>query len=130
MNEEERVTELERHARAVLEASLTRVDARIRSRLNQARQAAIERGLRRRRVTFWGTVLLVPTLGAVAAVLLGVLLLGGAPHRPVESATDLRVEDMDLLADQDGLDLVQSDGAFYEWAMAQTEGGSAAGTGT
>src|SRR5437762_4752233 len=38
----EPLTEFERNARVVLEQSLSRIDGRTRSRLNQARQAALE----------------------------------------------------------------------------------------
>jgi anti-sigma-K factor RskA len=130
MSEQEKLTEFERHTRAVLEASLSRVDGRIRSRLNQARQAAVDEAMRRGRAPFWRAFVLMPAVGAVAAALLGVMLLGYLPHHAAEPATDVRVEDMDLLADADGLDLVQSDGAFYEWAIAQTDGSQSGGTGT
>jgi len=38
------------------------------------------------------------------------------------------MEDIDLLADSEGLDLVQNgDGSFYEWAAAQTDNGESEG---
>ena len=46
----EPLTEFERNARALLEESLARIDGRTRSRLNQARQAALAAaGTRHRR---------------------------------------------------------------------------------
>ena len=44
-----------------------------------------------------------------------------ASELPVLEAQRAAVEDMDLLADSEGLDLVeQGDGSFYEWAAAQS----------
>jgi hypothetical protein len=38
------------------------------------------------------------------------------------------MEDIDLLSDSEGLDLVQNgDGSFYEWAAAQTDNGESEG---
>jgi hypothetical protein len=131
MSGEEKLTEFEQLARAALEASVTGVDARVRSRLNQGRQAAVDDLLRRRgRPALWRGLLWVPTLGAVAAALIAVMLLGSPSHRGVEQPAEVRMDDLDLLADAEGLDLIQSDGAFYEWAMAQADGSEAAGTGT
>jgi hypothetical protein len=141
MSGAEKLTEFEQVARDALEASVTRVDARVRSRLNQGRQAAVDELLRRRgRRPFWRGLFLVPTVGAVAAALIAVMLIGYSPRQSVEQPPGLRMDDLDLLADADGLDLIQSDGAqgdgaqgdgaFYEWAMAQADGGEAAGTGT
>ena len=118
----EPLTEFERNARAVLEQSLARIDARTRSRLNQARHAALEAaGVRRR--AWWRSLTLIPTAGAAAAVLLVAVLLwhrqpGGEPA--VLEAQ--HVEDMELLADSEALELLDGwDGPFYEWATAQTD---------
>jgi len=118
----EPLTEFERNARAVLEQSLARIDARTRSRLNQARHAALEAaGVRRR--AWWRSLTLIPTAGAAAAALLVAVLLwhrqpGGEPA--VLEAQ--HVEDMELLADAEALELLDGwDGPFYEWAAAQTD---------
>jgi len=118
----EPLTEFERNARAVLEQSLARIDARTRSRLNQARHAALEAAGTRRRA-WWRSLTLLPTAGAAAAVLLVAVLLwhrqpGGEPA--VLEAQ--HVEDMELLADSEALELLDGwDGPFYEWATAQTD---------
>jgi len=123
---EETETAFERHARGVLEESVLRIDARTRSRLNQARQAALE-AARARRPAWWRGLTLMPAAGAVAAALLVTVMLWQR-ERPadlplVEQHTTLSAEDMDLLADSDGLDLMEGwDGPFYEWAADQTEG--------
>jgi hypothetical protein len=124
----EQLTDFERLSRQALEESVLRVDGRVRSRLNQARQAAVEAATARRRPLFSRFFTLVPTAGAAAAAVLVAMVLW---HRPpqvelqmVESAHP--VEDLDLLADGEALDLVQDgdgSGSFYEWAADQTEAG-------
>ena len=118
----EPVTQFERNARVVLEQSLSRIDGRTRSRLNQARQAALEAaGVRR--PAWWRSLTLMPTVGAAAAALLVAVVLwhrqpAGEP--PVLEAQ--HAEDMDLLADSEALELLDGwDGPFYEWATAQTD---------
>ena len=118
----EPLTEFERNARAVLEQSLSRIDARTHSRLNQARHAALEAAGARRRA-WWRSLTLMPTAGAAAAVLLVAVVLwhrqpSGEP--PVLEAP--HAEDMDLLADSEALELLDGwDGPFYEWATTQTD---------
>ena len=72
--DESRRNEFEQRAGAVLGESVTRVDARVRSRLNQARHAALEEIAAGRR-SFWRTPVLMPATGAVAAAALVVALL-------------------------------------------------------
>ena len=118
----EPLTEFERNARVVLEQSLSRIDGRTRSRLNQARQAALE-AAGARRTAWWRSLTLMPTVGAAAAALLVAVVLwhrqpAGEP--PVLEAQ--HAEDMDLLADSEALELLDGwDGPFYEWATAQTD---------
>jgi cytochrome c-type biogenesis protein CcmH/NrfG len=120
----EPLTEFERNARRVLEESITRIDARTRSRLNQARHAALEAGSRRRPV-WWRSLTLMPTAGAaVAALLVAVVLWQREPagELPLAEPHASAVEDMDLLADGEALDLMEGwDGPFYEWATAEPE---------
>jgi anti-sigma-K factor RskA len=119
----EPLTEFERNARVVLEESLSRIDGRTRSRLNQARHAALEAAGARRRV-WWRSLTLMPTAGVAAAALLVAVVLwhrqpSGEP--PVLEAQHA-AEDMDLLADSEALELLDGwDGPFYEWATAQTD---------
>ena len=116
--------EFENQARAVLAESVTRIDSRIRSRLNQARQAAIAEVSRpSRRPRF----LLMPAAGAVAAAVIVAMVLWQHPRElglPANDGGQVAAEDLDLIADGDGLDMVEdSDGAFYEWAAAQADAG-------
>jgi hypothetical protein len=126
----EQLTDFERRSREVLEASVLRIDGRVRSRLNQARHAAVEAATARRRPLFSRLFTLVPTAGAAAAALMvAVVFWHGAGHgvRSGETTTAVttHAEDLDLLADSDGLDLVEEggdgSGSFYEWAAEQTQ---------
>jgi len=121
------VTDFERNARLVLEESVARIDARTRSRLNQARQLAVEAGAARHR-PWWRSFAFMPAAGAAtAALLLAVTLWHREPMReaPLLEGRTPTVEDIDLLADAEGLDLVEGwDGpgpGFYEWAADQTD---------
>lgn len=122
-------TEFERNARALLQESLLRIDARTRSRLNQARHAALAAAQARPRA-WWRSLTLMPAAGAVAAVVLAVALWHREPgaELPVLDAQRPSVEDIDLLADSEGLDLMEGgDGTFYEWAATQTDSGESDG---
>ena len=121
----EQLTEFERRARLVLGESVTRIDGRVRSRLNQARHAAVEAATARRRPLFSRLFTLVPTAGAAAAALMVAMVLwhGGGRPAVVEIPPTPQTQDLDLLADSDGLDLVEDggdgSGSFYEWAAEQ-----------
>ena len=117
--------EFERNARAVLEESVARTDGHTRSRLNQARQLALEAAGARHR-PWWRSFAIMPAAGAVtAALLVAVMLWHREPmvrESPLLEGRVTAVEDMDLLADADGLDLVEGwDGPFYEWAADQSD---------
>jgi hypothetical protein len=121
-------TEFERNARAVLEEGVRRIDARTRSRLNQARHAALAAAGGRRRA-WWSGFALMPAAGAVAAALLVAVVLwhrepAGTPPLALDGQHPA-VEDMELLPDNDSIDLMEGwDGSFYEWAAAQTDAGA------
>jgi hypothetical protein len=130
--------DFEQQLHAVLEESARRVGGRARSRLNQARHAAVAEAARRGRwrlplrTAAWIRLhLWMPAGGAVAAAALVAFVLW--PHAPqgypAAETNQTSTEDLDLIADRDGMDIVQSgDGQFYEWAMAQAnEGGMPAG---
>lgn len=123
----ESVTDFERNARAVLEESVSRIDGRTRSRLTQARHAALAAAAKRRPGAWLRSFTLMPAAGATAAALLvAVLLLYRQPSTELPAAPiaegHAAAEDMDLLADSEALDLMKDwDGSFYEWAASQTE---------
>ena len=125
-------TDFERQLHMLLEESIQRVGGHARSRLNQARHAALAEAARQRwylpaRVAAWirRPLLWMPASGAVAAAVLVSFVLW-PPHAPqgypAAEVNHTTVEDLDLLADRDGMDLMQGgDGQFYEWAMAQAD---------
>jgi hypothetical protein len=128
MSSGEQLTDFERLSRQALEESVLRIDSRVRSRLNQARQAAVEEASARRRPLFSRFFTLVPTAGAAAAaVLVTMVLWHRGPQLDLPTVAEgQKVEDLDLLADGEALDLVQDgdgSGSFYEWAADQTEAG-------
>jgi hypothetical protein len=122
----EPLTDFERNARRVLEESLGRIDARTRSRLNQARNAALETALARPR-RGWQSFTVMPAAGAAAAALLVAVMLWHREPSGVEPALfearppAVTTEDVDLLADKDALDLMEGWDGFYEWAAAETD---------
>lgn len=126
-------TDFEHRLQALLEESVQRVGGRARSRLTQARHAALAeaaRGSRWRplRALVWSRprLLWMPTVGAMAATVLVAFVLWphAPPGYPGVEASPTNVEDLDLVADREGMDLMQSgDGQFYEWAMAQADDG-------
>ena len=122
--------DFERRLQALLQESVQRVGGRTRSRLTQARHAALAEVTQssRWRLPLSSVTRLrlrlpwMPAAGAMAAgVLVAFVLLPHAwPSHPGVVTSPASVEDLDLIADRDGMDLVQNgDGQFYEWAMAQ-----------
>jgi anti-sigma-K factor RskA len=128
MNADEmRTKEFEERASALLGESVTRVDARVRSRLNQARHAALEEIAASRR-SFWRAPMFMPATGAVAAAAVVALVL--TTHfradrvSPIAEGGQAAFDDIEMLADTDGLDLVENfDGGFYEWAAGESNDG-------
>jgi hypothetical protein len=123
----EQLTDFERQSRLVLEESVRRIDGRVRSRLNQARHAAVDATAAGRGSWLWRPFAWVPTAGAVAAALLVAAVLWHRDGR-VESVLPPATQDLDLIADGDALELIQDgdgSGSFYEWAADQSEPGGA-----
>jgi len=99
--------EFEQRARALLEDSVLRVDGRIRSGLNQARHAAVEEASRRPSV--WRRFTLMPAASAVAAAVLLRSCCGHTLTQAIRRGGRPGIEDLDLLADGDALDLVSDE---------------------
>jgi len=114
----------EARVRELLAAGLPRVDSPARSRLTQARYAAVSAALR------GGSPLatlrsraFVPVAGAVAAAMALAIILWIVRPTHLGIGADSSVtafEDVSLLSDNDGLDMVDADASFYEWAAGQT----------
>ena len=129
---------LEVRSRLVLEEGLSRIDARTRSRLNQARQAAVAEAAKGsalawlRRAAFTRQALM-PAGAAAAAALLVVFMLSGG-HHLTQSVADTpanALDVLDLVTDDDAMNLMEdNDSSFYEWAAAQGDNpGQGAGKG-
>ena len=129
---------LEMRSRLVLEEGLSRIDARTRSRLNQARQAAAAavagRSWLARLQGALTPQVLMPAGGAAVAVLVAVFMLSGGGHQLTAAAADNpanALEVLDLVTDDDAMNLMEDDdSSFYEWAAAQADGtGQSVGAG-
>ena len=109
-------TDLEKRTQEVLEESVARLDGRTRSRLTQARHAALAQ-LEHPARHWWRSY--VPAGAAAAVAVLAVVMWPNPADRPLASP----VEDMELLADSDAPDFVDDgdDLEFYEWAAGEVE---------
>ena len=119
---------LERHSRELLRASADAVDGRIRSRLNQARHAALAElaasaGTRPFRIP--GRWLPAGALAGAAALALAVWIARpvAGPGAPLADA--IVAEDVEMLASGEGPDLYADDADFYEWAGSDVAAASA-----
>jgi len=131
-HEEAASSEFEQRTRAALIESAERLPGAVRSRLTQARYAALAAQASPRAsaaVRRW-----MPA-GAVAGVVLALFVVlaphGAGPARVAMSAPAL--EDIDLLTDSDALPLngdQDVDYDFYEWAANEASGGSAPAIGS
>lgn len=115
MNEQQ--DEFERRARAAFDASVEAIDAETRSRLNRARQAALEQ-LAARRAPLWRSW---APVGAMAAAVVAVVLWRAPGHEPASQiqVNGTPIEAVELVAEGDDLDLVSEDLEFYSWVADQ-----------
>jgi hypothetical protein len=112
---------LERHGRELLNASADAVDGRVRSRLNQARHAALAElatGARPFRVP--GRWLPAGALALAAVLAVAVWVARPVPGSGPQLADALVAEDAEMLASSEGPDLYADDDDFYEWAGSDT----------
>ena len=114
-------TPFEKRTREVLDESANRIDGHTRSRLTQARHAALQPKAARH---WWRPYL--PAGAATAAAVLAVLIWTGPGPRPdtqVAQGNGSALEDIDLLADGDAPDFVSDadEVEFYEWAAGEIE---------
>jgi hypothetical protein len=111
----------EERSRAVFQESVEGVDFGIRSRLTQARQAALDASAQAaRRPWLLRLPLWTPAAGVAAALLVGVALWHGNLSNPSMTG-DASDDDMDIVAASDGgsvdaLDMLQEDLDFYDFA--------------
>ena len=113
----------EERAQALFHDSVAGVDFALRSRLTQARKAAIEAVSTGRPAWFSRIAVLAPA-GVTAAAILGAFLWLGSPlGQRAATVADGRsnFEDMELVASVDegsgdAMDMLQDDIEFYDWA--------------
>ena len=124
---EKSATPLEQRSRELFDESVANVDMRVRSRLNQARHAALDAAARPR-PRFLGMPLATPAAGLCAVALLAVGVWIGVPRGDLpmgvaESQTSF--EDLDIVASTeessaDTLEMLQDDADFYDWAAEKS----------
>jgi hypothetical protein len=122
MSEEPRDS-FEELTKALFHDSVEGLDYALRSRLTQARKAAIEAGSASRPAWFSRIGLLAPA-GVTAAVILGAFLWFGSPlsqHAVTVADGQSNLEDLELVASMDessadAMDMLQDDIEFYDWA--------------
>jgi hypothetical protein len=126
---------LEERSRALFHDSVDGVDMRIRSRLTQARNAAIEAASTGRRRPWFSRIgVWTPAAGVTAAAILGAFLWLGSPldqHAATVADGQSNLEDLDIVASSDegsgdAMDMLQDDIEFYDWADKTANSGPAA----
>jgi hypothetical protein len=125
----------EYRSRELFRESVEGLDMRVRSRLTQARHAALDAaGKAARRPGFLPMRVWTPAAGLSAAVLLAAALWFGAPlgnHSMPAAETQPGLEDLDIVAASDGgsgdaLEMLQNDLDFYDFADKAANSGPAA----
>jgi hypothetical protein len=124
----------EERAQALFHDSIEGLDFATRSRLRQARNAAIEAASASRRPWFFRIGALAPAAGVTAAAILGLFLWLGSPsgqHAVTVADGQSNFEDLELVASADegsgdAMDMLQDDIEFYDWADKAANPGPAA----
>jgi hypothetical protein len=104
---------MEKRAQELLQASVDGLDGHIRSRLTQARSAAVDEAQKSRSPFSWRTV--VPAGALAGAAALAFVLWSGAPRAPAPALHSL--DDLDLIVTSESFELLE-DLEFYEWVAA------------
>jgi hypothetical protein len=108
---EKRPDNFEERAQAVLQESAEQLDGRTRSRLTQARHAALEAAQKTQtRGWHW----LMPAGGTVAAAVLAVMLSTSGAHRDAEQMAVQPVDEFEIAAAEDSIEFYR-DVEFYVW---------------
>ena len=119
-------TAFERRAAALLRASAEALDGHTRSRLTQARHAALDAlatGSAPRPFRVPGMWLPAGALAAAAVLAVAVLIGQPGPERATLADTGA-VEDAEILASGEGPELYADEAEFYEWAGGDAPGGA------
>lgn len=102
---------LEQRTKALLDESVDRLDARTRSKLTQARHAALAELQQSRGTLAWRRLAPAAALVAIAVVMIVAIPVG---ERSAPGSAALLLEDFELMADAENLELMQ-DVEFYAW---------------
>jgi len=129
--QEERANALESHSRRLFLESVDGLDMRVRSRLTQARNAALEAAAASsRRPWLFQARILTPATGLSAAMVVVAALWLGAPmgRHPMPVADQAGLEDLDIVASSDeasgdAMEMLQNDLDFYDFADKATNPG-------
>ncbi len=117
----EHTQNIERKSREAFEESVAALDGATRSRLARARELALTEARRRYRPSFstW-----VPIGAAAAAAVMAIALWSGGHVGPQAAEPALvALEEFDIMAAGDDLDMMDEDPAFYAWAVEETTDG-------
>ena len=124
MKEDNGLSPLEQRARDLLRDSVRNLDAGSRSRLAQARAAAMAQ--RDTRPGWFHFRYLAPAGAMAAALLVAVMISWRQDAAGVNDPADSALYDLELLADADAFELSQeADLEFIEWAASMGEQGQA-----
>ena len=125
----------EARSRELFHDSVDAVDMRVRSRLTQARHAALDAAAAaKRRPWFLRIGTWTPAAGVTAAVLLGAALWFGLPggnHGLTAADSQPSLEDLDIVASSDegagdAIEMLQNDLDFYDFSDKASNSGPAA----
>lgn len=110
--------DFEARTRAMFDASVERLDGRTRSKLTQARHAAVEE-LRQQRGRPWRRAW-VPLSGVTAAAVLAIWMTVGPLGRDTGSEVpEVSLDEFELVAESPSIDLLE-DVEFYAWIAQQS----------
>lgn len=119
MSDGDELNPVTRRARAMFDASVERLDGATRSRLTQARHAAIA-AVGQRRGFAWRTY--APAGALAAAAVLGVALWLGQSRGPVNTAPAALPDALEFVAQAEDVELLGDDVEFYDWAVQSAAG--------
>lgn len=116
---------LEEHSRALFNESVDGLDFAQRSRLTQARNAAIEAASAARRPRWFSRIGVLMPAGVSAAAILGAVLWLDSPlsqHAVTVADGQPNFDDLEMVAfadesSGDAIDMLQDDIEFYDWAL-------------
>jgi hypothetical protein len=113
----ERMQDFERRSREAFEESVDSLDGATRARLSLSRELALAEARRgyRPQLSTW-----MPVGAAAAAAVMVIALWNGGETRPESTEPTLAaLEEFDIVAAGDDLDMMDEDPAFYAWAAEE-----------